>query len=250
MPDSGFTYLRESQLLYTPKTPNAALKAVENGLLPNDAFIYMANSVHPLFEEPVDIAAIERTLARKGNDLDTNLMLVRILERLLKSKDGETALFAAESINAIENSYNERIEELKKLFEKENDPRHLKSIAEQFYEVGLLNESRRGIRNFYLLEAYSYMKRYESEAAISDTDLIFILRLMISLKSFRLARSVVTQALRKYPENYRLILMAAEVEYHRRNYREVFSLIHRIKHQWEALPKELQNAFRHWIAEG
>ena len=249
MPDAGFTYLRKSHTLYNPITPMAALMAIETGLLPNDAFIYKATSVHPLFEEPIDVNAIERTLSRKDNDLSTNQLLVRILEQLLVNRDSEIALFAAESINAIENMYNERIEKYKSSYQSDNEPAHLRSIAVQFYELALINESRKAISNFYLFESYSYMKRYGSQARFYREDLTFTVRIMITLKSLELARSVVVQALDRFPEDWELILLAAEIEYHRRNFRQVFTLFHRLRESWESLPELAQENHRLWTAE-
>ncbi len=249
MPDAGFTYLRKSQTLYNPITPVAALKAVETGLLPNDAFVYKANSVHPLFEEPIDLHAIERTLSRKDNDLSTKRLLVRILEQLLLNRDSEIALFAAESINAIENMYNERIENFKKKYKSENNPTQLRYIATQFYELALINESRKAIRNFYLFESYSYMKRYESVTRFSREDLVFTVRIMITLKSLKLARSVLVQALDRFPDDRELILLAAEIEYHRKNYAQVFTLFHRLRESWDSLPELAQENYRVWISE-
>lgn len=249
MSDAGFAYLRKSQTLYNPKTPMAALKAIENGLLPSDAFVYKANSVHPLFEEPIDLSAIEQTLSRKDNDLSTNQLLVRILEQLLVNKDSEIALFAAESINAIENMYNERIENFKKSYQSDEEPKHLRSIATQFYELALINESRKAIRNFYLFESYSYMKRYGALARFARDDLVFTLRIMITLKALKLARGVIVQAINRFPEDQELILLAAEIEYHRKNFGQVFALFHRLRESWETLPETTRENHLLWISE-
>ena len=58
MADSGYSYLKQSQQLYVPITSMAALRAVDRGILPDDAFVFKANSVRPLSEEPIDIMAI------------------------------------------------------------------------------------------------------------------------------------------------------------------------------------------------
>ncbi len=249
MPDTGFAYFKRAHQLYEPQTPMAALRAIEVGLLPDYAFIYKANSVRPLSEEPIDITAIERILSRKDNDLSTNQLLVGILEKLLKSRDSEIALFAAESINAIENMYNERIEQSKSGYESGNDPSHLKKIAVQFYELALINESRRSIRNFYLLEAYSYMKRYGSEKRFGREDLVFVVRILIQLKTFELARNVIVQGLNRFPDDSRFILMAAEIEYYRKNYRQVFSLFYRLKSSWDSLSAQEREFHSVWMAD-
>ncbi|MBT3272781.1 MAG: hypothetical protein HN368_06480 [Spirochaetales bacterium] len=248
MRDPGFDYLLNSRELYSPKTPRAALKAVEVGLLPGEAFIYKANSIHPLREEPIDFDAIERTLAQKGKDVSTNTLLVTILELLLVDKDSEIALFAAESINAIENSYNERIEGLKKEHRDTSEPRCLRDIARQFYELAMINESRNAIRNFYLFESYSYMKRFGAEIELKKEDIIFVLRIMITLKSYRLARGVIVQALQESPNDTDLIILAAEIEYFRRNYRQVFALFQRLGESWHGLPESLKTTFQHWVS--
>ena len=149
----------------------------------------------------------------------------------------------------IENMYNERIEDLKNQHEADNDPSHLRSIAVQFYEIALINESRRSIRNFYLYEAYSYMKRCESEVSFNREDLIFILRIMIHLRSLDLARSIMVQALARYPDDNELILLAAEIEYYRKNFKQVFTLFHRIGNSLDSLPEEAREICSVWTPD-
>ena len=249
MRDPGYDYLLNSRHLYTPKTPMAALKAVETGLLPSEAFVYRANAIHPLREEPIDMNAIERTLAQKGNDVTTNMLLVSILENLLHDRDSEIALFAAESINALENSYNEKIENLKNSYKKTTNPENLKRIAEQFYELALINESRRAIRNFYLLESYSYIKQYGQAVEYNKDDIMFVIRIMIILKSYRLARALLVKALEENPNDTELIIIAAEIEYHRKNYRQVFALFHRLGDAWNSLPENVRSTYQHWMPD-
>ena len=94
----GFEYFRSTEPRFIPKTSSAALKALFSQLLPEEAFIYLGTSAQSLDEEPVDLEALERMLSRSHLDLETNRMLRHILNRLVKSSDPETALFAAESI--------------------------------------------------------------------------------------------------------------------------------------------------------
>ena len=110
----GFTYFKTVRESFIPKTPDAALKAMEAGLQPGEAFIYRGTSIKPLDDEPLDLDEIARVVEREDLDIQTNLLLMRIFEKLVKSQDAELALFAAESINAIENRYNSSIETLKK----------------------------------------------------------------------------------------------------------------------------------------
>ena len=250
MSDGGYNYLKRSQQLYMPITSRAALRAIERGMLPNDAYIFKANSVRPLFEEPIDIMAIEQILAREDSDLSTNQLLIRILEQLLSNRDSETALFAAESINAIENRYNARIESLKKAYGEGKEPSTLRAIAEQFYELGLLNESRKAIKKFYLAESYSYMKEYEQIADYSKEDLIFVIRVMIGLKALTPARNVIAQALRLYSDDAEFLLLVAEVEYSKGNFQRVFSMVNKLKDRWDGLPEHVRQTFQHWMSNG
>lgn len=249
MSDSGYDYLKKSQQLYVPITARAALRAVETGLLPNDAFIFKANSVRPLFEEPIDVMSIEQILAREDSDIATNQLLIRILEQLLSNRDSETALFAAESINAIENRYNAKIEALRKAYASDENPATLKLIAEQFYELGLLNESRLAIKKFYLAESYSYMKEYGQVAEYSKEDIIFVVRVMIGLKALTPARNLLAQALERYSEDAEFLLLVAEVEYTKGNFSRVFSLIGKLKEKWKTLPDNVRDTFRHWMSD-
>lgn len=83
-------------------------------------FIFKSGSTKPLNEEPFDIEAIERLLSRKDLDLEANMILIDIFEKLIFSADQEIALFAAESINIIETRYNSRIEQLKIILEEKD----------------------------------------------------------------------------------------------------------------------------------
>ena len=110
---TGFDYLRERNIKFKPKTPRAAINAFAARILPIHAFVNMGTSVKPLDEEPYDLDNIERVLARENLDLQTNLLLMRLFERMVRNEDTEIALFAAESMNLIENRYNKNIEALK-----------------------------------------------------------------------------------------------------------------------------------------
>jgi hypothetical protein len=90
-----FDYFRGATDAYQPRTVNAALRAAEAHLLPIEACVYLGTSIKPLDEEPIDLAAIDQVLSRPRLDLDTNLLLMRILSKLLRNFDVEVALFAA-----------------------------------------------------------------------------------------------------------------------------------------------------------
>ena len=96
-----FNYFRGGTDEYRPRTANAALRAAAAHLLPIEACVYLGTSIKPLDEKPIDLDAIDHVLSRQQLDLDTNLLLIRILSKLLRNPDAEVALFAAESIKRI-----------------------------------------------------------------------------------------------------------------------------------------------------
>lgn len=120
MRDPGYRYIQNANDSFLPKTPRAALRAVVQGLLPPSAFIYRATSVKPLYEEPFNKDDIDWILAQ-DIDINTILLVMQILQKLIVSRDGETALFAAESINQIEKRFTDRVNELREGLKKKSE---------------------------------------------------------------------------------------------------------------------------------
>ncbi len=243
---TGFDYVRSANQFYNPRTPRAALMALERGLLPEVAYIYKANSVKPLFEEPVDVPEIERILAREDNDIDTNLLLVSILEHLLESKDSELALFAAESINAIENRYNERIEREKKTYREQRDAEPLRVIAREFHELALINSNRPAIRRFYLAEAYAYMKKVRDETRLNSTDLRLVTRILIELRLPGHARYILANVKGPIRRSADFLFLLAEAAYYARDYGRVIRIMSHIKQAAPWVSRERHELIRQW----
>ena len=109
-----------------------------------------------------------------GEDLgiDTNLFLLDIFKKLIKHEDPEIALFAAESINAIENRYNKKIENLQELLSQIVDTESLRNLAQLLYELALINQSSITIKKFYLKEAYICYRNLENEDDLTPEDLL------------------------------------------------------------------------------
>jgi hypothetical protein len=246
---TGFEYLKKANELYSPRTPRAALLAVEAGLLPEDAYVYLANSVKPLFEEPVDIPEVERILSREDNDLQTNLLLINILEGLLTHKDSEIALFGAESINAIENRYNNRIEKLKAEFKKTENKRSLRKIADHFHELAQLNQSRPAINRFYLAEAYAYMQRLHAEDDLDRSDVEFVVNLLMDMELFEIARTMLLNMKPDVKTEARFVYLLAKVNFYARRYDEVVQEISKLSSHMDQLSDEEQVILNQWTAK-
>ena len=226
---NGFEYLKVANQLYVPRTPRAALLAVEHGLLPDVAYIYKASSVKPLFEEPVDIPEIERALAGADNDLSTNLLLMSIFERLLGNRDAEIALFAAESINTIENRYNAKIESYKENLDGDDPTEALRGIATQFYELACINADRPAIKRFYLAEAYSYLKKLYRRSRFTKNDLELTVRVLLALKLPDRASFILNRIKGAMKDNPDVLLLRAEVEFSAKRFDRVAEIIERIR---------------------
>jgi hypothetical protein len=191
----SYRYLRDSLNRYQPRTQRTALIAVENALLPPAAFITKSVNVKPIFEEPYDLAEIDRILARRNLDIETILLLMHILGKLINHQDPEVALFAAESINAIENRYNVRIQEIKeRLEDDENDRNELRRLIDSYLELSRINRGRQVLRNFYLSEAYQYCKRLWRQDGLIAADYVRLTAILLALELHEQCARVLSKA--------------------------------------------------------
>ncbi len=220
----GFDYIRNAYKYFIPKTPSAALQAVSSGILPEEAFIYKSSSIKPLYEEPFDLDEIERVLAKKNLDLETILLLMSILQQLINDKDSETALFAAESINIIENRYNKKIESLKKKIRKRENPRILREIAIQFYELALINRESGEIMEFYLKESYSCFQKIQNFKTLTINDVKTLVHILLELNKTNKARKLLDRA-EQFNKSVELILLRVETEFKAKNYKKVIQIL-------------------------
>lgn len=212
MRSRGYDYIKYANRYFHPPTPKAALRAIEQGLLPPEAYLYWASSVKPLYEEPFDTYEIDRILARKDNDLTTLLLIITILHKLIVSKDSETALFAAESLNRIEIKFTSRIEDLRHAIEENpDDQTFFRKLGKTYYEFSRISSSRETIRNFYLKEAYDQMKQLLSKTDTpSKEDYILLARILIELKIYSQSIETINKALTIYKNDPDLWLLWAE----------------------------------------
>ncbi len=211
-----------------------------------EMFIFTSGSTKPLDEEPFDMEAIERLLSRKDLDLEANRVLIGIFEKLIYSNDQETALFAAESINIIENRYNSTIEELK---EKGDDS----SLGRIFFELAMINGSRISIKKFYFKEAYSRLNRVRAQRGLERGELFLMIRILLELQLHRNALDILERESREKDMDY--LFLKAEIAFAMRKYDLVFSLCRELQRQVEELPKELseelteerRNLLNYWL---
>jgi hypothetical protein len=220
----GFEYVRNPNEMYKPRTPAAALRALERGMLPPEAFVYRAGSVKPLFEQPADLDEIQRLLAKPNLDLDTTLLVLDILYEMLDDADPERALFAAESINGIENRYMERLE---KLLEAGDDPEELVRL---YYELARTHVRRQTLRSFYLQEALKWVGEARKQAAISPELDELHAKLLIELERYDEAHEVL-KATGELARSLNQLLLLAELEFRKRDFVRVISIFQYMESQ-------------------
>ena len=243
---SGFDYIRKANTMLQPRTPSAAAKAVEYGLLPIEALVYSANNISALAEEPIDYDEIERVLAREDLDINTNLLLLSIFEKLIKHNDPEIALFAAESINTIEGRYNSRIEELKKLLSEEYEVNQTRELGILYYEVSLINQERPTIRKFYLKESFACYRKIELHEELTFDDVRSMVYILLELDLYSQARQVI-QGFSNGGDDPDLLILEAHVEFTSGNIGRTFKIFTRLHRLRNMLDEESLKMLNHWM---
>lgn len=235
-----FDFFRQMADAYQPKTANAARRAAAANLLPVEACVYLGTSIKPLDEQPVDLEAIEQVLSRPELDLDTILLLMRVLTRMLRNPDAEVALFAAESISSIETRYTKRIQALKASLEEQTNPEVLRLLARQYYELAQIHPG--SIRNFYLREAFGYIKQLNRLKRLGREDVVLTVRILLALGLSDQAKGIIDQISDR--ENSAYLQLEMEVAFKRKDLPEVQRLCDRLKSD----PEQLEEAGRAFLA--
>lgn len=236
-------FLEKMRSPYRPRTPNAALRAAELELLPPEVYTYIASSVIPLHAENVSLEELDRILGQRNRNLETNLFLGEIFEKLLESPDAEIALFAAESLSLIEYSYTKRIEDLRVELEETHDPDLLRESARLYYELALLNQKKKAIRTFYLREAFGVMRSLGALVVLEKEDIRQMVRLVMALGLFYQAR----EFLKHYPDDPEMRFLEAEAEFSAGNFSSVFCLCRIMEDQSQFVTTEERNLARFWL---
>jgi len=214
--------------------------ALSEGIIHESFYMYKAVNVHPVFEEPWDLDEIERLLAKPDLDVETTILLMTIFQRLIKQQDKELALFAAESINAVEQRRMRKIQELRKRLEaskeaKGNDrdkeadgddkgaqtPSIARELAREYRDLGRVCFAQPVLRIFYIEEALSILRKQEATHAPEDRDLELQVELFLELGRNDEACALVSVLAGEFPENGAYRFLAAKTAYARRQFRNV-----------------------------
>lgn len=234
-----YDFIRKRDSYYTPKTPNSAYVGVTVGDLPKEYYIYISNFLHSPFETPGKLTELseefefnrlkelERLLAKNERDVELEVQLIDILESLSKHSNPEIALFAAESINTIENSYNKDIYERKQSLNREFSINCIKEIIKLNYQYGYINRRKQDIRRFYYKEALIFFEKLEEAGYINRELLIIKIILLNYFNEFDHSRKLLVE----YSDvlSYDLIVnLSCEIEYEDQNFKELEEIIKNI----------------------
>jgi len=249
-PMDEYEYFRDRKEGFQPKTPIAALKAYQAGFLPISVFTYKSGSTKPLDETPYDIEEIERLLSRENLGLETNIVLIEIFENLIFSEDQEIALFAAESINIIENRYNKKIEKLKLALQSEKitdvELTKVKSkLGRLFFELAMLNKERDSIKKFFLRESYQFFSDIRKVRSLEAEELNTLIRILLELKLWSHAEEIINKE--KSEDSTAYLLQKAEIYFAMGRFAETRDLCFQIQNFSGTLTVKEQMTLDYWL---
>lgn len=241
----GYDFFRNRKESFQPKTPIAALKAYKAGFLPISVFTYKSGSTKPLDETPYDIEEIERLLSRENLGLETNIVLISIFESLIFSEDQEIALFAAESINIIENRYNKKIEELKQTIADDESTEVFSKLGRLFFELAMLNKERDSIKKFFLRESYQYFSDIQKKRKLLAEELNTLIRILLELKLYTNAENIIEKE--KTEESSAYLFLKAEIYFAMGKYTDSRDICRRIQNISDSLSDKEQMTIDYWL---
>lgn len=239
--NSPYHYIERLKSMYIPRTPTAALQAATEGILPIEAFIYKSTGLNPIMKKPYNLDDIEWLLSRPDRDLETNLLLREVLTEISQYKDKEVALFAAESLNAMEKEYNTRLVALKEKISETPDRENQSAAAKIYYHLALLNKEEITLCNFYLKEGYLLLGDLENRHEASDDDRYLLIRILIHLKLY-------DQAEQLLPDTKASRLVRMELAYEKRDIPKLSSLLEELKRDEDVTEIELET-IKFWSGE-
>lgn len=220
---------------YKPVTQRGLRKAFARGITGIEFFIEMATSLRPLADEAQDIDEITRLLSQQKLTLNPNLHSVTILRNLIKDQNPEIALYAAEGLNTIENTYIEKIQRVKEKIKEldKQDSSELKNKKRYilhyltgllYYEFAKLLQGQYLIQRFYLNEALSYLKTADEDKKNNRRILRSIGETYMLLGKYKTAIRIFTFLFSKDSKDRNYLLKLAECYYNIGDYQNVVTL--------------------------
>ena len=213
----NFKSLMATSTGFVPRTQAQALQGFTQGLLGPEYYIFRAVNVHPVLEEPWDINEIDRLLAKPDLDPETAVLLMIVFERMVKVRDKELALFAAESINVLERRYIVKIQTLRASLDGESGKHGkrdaLRGILQSYRILGRFSFARPELRLFYLGEARRWNEDNLDTLDEPDPDTVGYVQLLMDMNELSAAGTVLGSALAQYPGYRTLRYLAAQLSF-------------------------------------
>ena len=155
----GFAYLLNPERFPQPRTLHAAIKGLRAGVIPPEAAMTLFAELRPLLSEPYDLALMDRLLFQVSLDLKTARRLADVLEKMTRSREGELALFASESLTALAKIFRERdhAAELARVEEPTSRPAH-RAWVRGALALAILHRSYPAIHAHYAREALARVR--------------------------------------------------------------------------------------------
>ncbi|MBF9016442.1 MULTISPECIES: hypothetical protein [unclassified Oceanispirochaeta] len=234
----SYSYIHKLHTLFIPRTPSAALQAARADILPIEAFIYKSTALNPILKKPYNLDEIEWLLSKRNRDLETNLILKTVLSEISRYEDKEIALFAAESLNAIEKDYNSKLMDLKDKIKEKNKAADKAKAAEIYYQMALLNSDESTLSNFYMKEAYLMLTGMENDDIENADNRILLIKVLLNLKLY-------DQAEQLLPEHKESRLLRLEIAYSKKSLAKVQNILEDMREDSERSEEE-QKVLNFW----
>jgi tetratricopeptide (TPR) repeat protein len=242
--DTEYQYLLDSRNLYLPRSQAAALTGVAAGFLPEAALVFQGVNVRPIFEEPYDLLELEKVLAKPDLGLETIELLMKIFSLMTKNPDKEVALFAAESINALELRCGKFIQGIKREFNEGRGTATARRLFEALYGMGVINNDRPVLKRFYLVESLGVLDQLWALSGDDATDVPLAVRVHLELDQPDEAEALLERFIDARPHDAHLYFLMARVKFHRGDYLQVMALLQLLK--GNAMVPEADEIFRFW----
>lgn len=238
---------------FNPRTPNAAIRGIKQGLLPKESYISSSLFLYSPFnttrddmilsdkEELQRIQELERILAKKELSIEMEIQLITTLDRLVDHKNSEIALFAAESINSLESRYNKIIYELKESITLEDLKIDRITLIKTLYKYGVINQEKTDIKEYYFHELLEIIDDRVKE----DIDIIRILiSVLEDLKMFQEASELLKSIKSEILDQCELKKMEMSLAFSKGDFNSIFTIIERCES--DELPEYCREELTFW----
>lgn len=210
----GYRYLQSLEQWYSPKTLNSALQALRQGVLPAEGVVLLMNSLGPLGDSPSEFSAFDRLLSRPDLDLKTARFLMGVFLRSVHHADSETALYAAESLNALEVRYSKASSEARHRFLQEpGEAPLLRQLVRAEYRLMMINRDRPSLRRHHAGTVVRLVATHQSWFRLRLTDTLMLLAAYRALGQAGRAQRLLAACRRAGREHLRLDLIRADLAF-------------------------------------